>query len=49
MDKTIQLQESQQGVRLLMVGAFPLLQESWMNTKASTSEKTKEANTIKSK
>ncbi len=47
MDKTIHLQENQQGIRLLMVGAFPLLQESWMNTKEKETKESYKRDTRK--
>ncbi len=49
MDKTIDLQANQQGIRLLMVGTFPLLQESWMQSKKETTNSSKKYTTDKVK
>jgi len=49
MDKTIDLQASQQGIRLLMVGTFPLLQESWMQSKKEASNSSKKLTSEKVK
>ncbi len=49
MDKTIDLNANQQGIRLLMVGTFPLLQESWMQSKKETSNSSKKFTSDKAK
>ncbi len=44
MDKTIELKANPQGIRLLMVGTFPLMQENWMQSKKNDSNSSKKIN-----